>query len=463
MRQTMLFALVILVPVVADANPGSGQAHQLGWDRLGVWSGYRLAGQRIEQAFVSEGRPLETAKAWQRVIETDIAGSSRMWNNRCVLTHRGMYELDLSCTFAGAGLEPASLTLVHRGRGGHGRILGPVHLQVAGNLFNLEVFEFTFADLAGDETARWQVESLLRARAESLRFAEHATALERELLAVIVLTAQLIDVEEMARAPSRTPSGGVLDAYLLRTDWTGATRAELQRHAEQLLALGAPSHAALLREHARANLAIDRRSGPLILRKPSTPRIFGGLHGGVTATADPDGAPQGIGGGSIEVVGGVRLHNLSIQLDMGLLPGVVDHGSLASAAGVTGVDSAAFSLGLQMRYMMLSSSTIELFIGASAALRLRFVDVVEWGATDGALQVGVAVAPRVGLQTPLWRLNDLGSRVLLYAEFVPEWSFYSSPNVTGPVGTEVAQWLLQEALEGRELSLRMLVGLRFEL
>ena len=406
--------------------PRPGQAYRVGWERVGVWRGYQLAGQRIDRAFISEARDLTTQTGWQRVVETDIVGSRRAWTNRCILTYPGLHQLHASCTFFGEGLPAADLLWRHDASRSWGSASELDVIPFEGKRADGSL-ELSFTDSSDEKLADWRVAS--STSPSVLRFEQSTAALERELIAVIVLNLQVIVSLDMEHA--------------------------VWGHAEQRSSSGgALSHAALLREYGRAGFMLD----PL----PRTPRAFAGAHGGLIAPAGPDGAPKSPGGRSFGLFFGMRFQNFSGQLGVGLLPGAVDESRVAAAVGATDLASFALSLGLQARYAWRPQSYIQPFVGVGAALRTRFVEAEKSAGPIHGKQVGLALVPSVGLQVPLWKTNDIGPRVVLFGEFMPEWHVYADPRITGPVGTESTQDRLAEALEGAEWHLRTVVGLRYE-
>ncbi len=135
----------------------------------------------------------------------------------------------------------------------------------------------------------------------------------------------------------------------------------------------------------------------------------------------------------------------------------------AEAVGVPSVGGAGFSLSIEGRYVVALPLSLEAVFGVQLGGRLRFVDVGGWPELDGATQWGFSVAPILGMQLPIWRINDLGSRALLALEGVPEWRFRADPRISAPATDFVTRDRLAAALSGTELGVRIQMGIRLEL
>jgi hypothetical protein len=372
------------------------------------------------------------------------------------------------------------MTLVLDERGG-GHVRGPVELDVAWRAQDLAVLALSFARPDGARVAEWSVGArdalgssgfipaggdLITALQEGgLRLLVHtsdAATDEAIELAALMTLLHSSTLEDPNVVPARADTVAIpLDAYPLASG-----PAEPDPTLDALIAAvdaaGARGEAALLRAHASPGRRIDRGAGPYVVRHPGAARVAVGLSFTTGAQPSPDGPPGAFGGGRVEVFGGVRIRALLLGLTFGLGVAPLDGAAFAASAGVAGVGSALFSVGLDARYAVPLFAGVEGVLGLGVTARLRLTDVTGW--TDGAAaQFGLGVAPVVGLQAPLWRANALGTRLVLALEGAPEIGFWQAPGVRGPVGQEASAARLDAALSGTDVGVALRVGLRFEL
>ena len=433
--------------------------HTLDWDRPGVWAGYTLNGHRIEAAFVSDPLTEPGRAGFGELVALDVVGPSRRWAVRCAFGYGGLAEFTMACDFVpDDGGTPATLVLDTSTRG---YLLGDAPLDVTANFFNLQGLELQFSSPEGAPVAQWAWRGLQFGYPQVL--STTAPSVPAHEVATLAVLASLLrgsaPTEPNVVAPS---TGNRLDSYPVVA--RGPRAVPAQRAALATLeARGATHEADLLRRFLDETRGIDRQGGAFLERNPSTPRVVLGLQGGVHFAPDPEGAPGGLSGGSVEVVGGARLDRLVLTVAMGLHIGAVDAPRFANASGVPDLASVNFSLGFQTRYALPLVGGLEGVVGLVVAGRLRLVSVTGWAEADGARQLGFAVGPIVGLQYPLWALNDLGSRLVFAVEGIPEWSFWGTPKLTSPEGTEAQADRLKQGLSGGDLGVRAQVGFRLEL
>lgn len=434
------------------------EVHTLQWERLGEWRGYSLNGHEIRALYISDSIRWPGEEGFGQILEMDVAGPTRTWAVRCSFNYGRRFQFDAACDFVpNDGASASTLVL---GSDTEGYVVGETELDVSWKFFNLEALQLFFARPNGSRVASWSYEVR---RGNPLQLTLNApNPEERELASLVILA--MLPLDNAVTTPNLVaPKASYrLDSYPLIA---GAPREDRGQRAAlaRLDERGATRASALLRRHLGDSRRIDRSSEPYVKRDPWTLRPAGGLHGGVTFAPDPDGAPRGIGGGNVEMLAGVRSNYLLFGVSMGLHPGELDAGRFRSIVEGRGVGSAGFSLGLQARAARPIVGDLEGVIGLAVAGRLRLVDVAGWGESAGASQFGGSLAPLLGLQYPVWKMNDLGSRVLLTLEGRPEWQFWGKPGITAPPDASAAAERLKQGLSGSDVAIRTSFGFRFEL
>jgi hypothetical protein len=467
------FAAIFVALLAATPAGADGPATRtLEWDELGRWRGYRLGDLRIEDAFVSEPIPRE-GPGYEVLLELDLRGrDGRLRAARCTWTYAGtLWRLSLACDARTEGSDVRTTLVLEEG--GRGRVRGPVTLELVWRAQNLEVLALDFARPGGARVGEWSAAGLDGARFDLndvalgggrrlVVFTRDAALDEALELAALVTLFRSHALEDPNLIPARAETVATpLDAYPV-VSAPAATDAGLEALIAEVEAAGAGQEASLLRTHVGARRRIDRGAGAWVERHPETPRVAIGLHLGSGFAPGPDGPPGGFGGVRVEVFGGVRIRALLLGLTFGLGVAPIDGGAFAAAAGVGGVGSALFSVGGEARYTLPLFASLEGVLGLGVAARLRLTDVTGWP-EGGASQFGLAVAPIVGLQVPLWRANALGTRLVLGLEGAPEVSFWRGPGVRGPAGQEASAARLDAALSGTDVGVAVRFALRFEL
>lgn len=453
-----LFCEVVPSRSRAQAPP---HVYDLDYERIGTWEGYSLNGHRITAAYVSDPIHWPDQEGFSELVEMDVSGPNHGWNVRCSFDYGTFLVFSATCDFVPDDGSTAATLVVGSDLQGH--LLGDeTDLRVTSDFFNTELLQLFFERSDGSRFAAWKWKGLRRGYPSELTTSspggEPLELTTLSVLSMLLLSSQVTTPNLTApRSANRLDSFPVVERGPRVDRGQYAALALLERR-------GAATEAQLLRRHLDDSRGIDRRGGAWVERHPWTPRIAMGLHGGVSFLPDPSGTPRGIGGGSLDVVGGLRLHRLLLTLVMGLRFGVIDERSFASRVGTSAMSSAGLALAFEARYALpLGLSPLEGLLGLSAGGQLRLVDVAGWGDTGGVVQLGATLGPIVGFQIPIWKVNDLGSRLLIALEGIPEWSFWRSPSVTPPPGAEEEADRLSRALSGRELTVRAQLGLRLEL
>jgi hypothetical protein len=460
-RRFAVFCLLLatwVTPAFAQPTQAAQEVHALQWKRLGEWKGYSLNGHEINALYISDSIRWLGEEGFGQILEMDVAGPTRTWAVRCSFKYGVRFQYDAVCDFVPSDGTSASTLVL--GSDTKGYLLGEAELDVSWNFFNGEALQLFFGRPNGSQVASWSYEFRI---GNPLQLTLHApNPEERELASLAVLA--MLPLDDAATTPNLVApkASNRLDSYPLIA---GAPREDRGQRAAlaRLDERGATRASALLRRHLGDSRRIDRSSEPYVKRHPWSLRPAFGLHGGVTFAPDPDGAPRGIGGGNVEMLAGVRLNYLMFGVSMGLHPGELDAGRFRSIVEGRGVGSAGFSLGLQARAARPIVGDLEGVIGLAVAARLRLVDVAGWGEGAGASQIGGSLGPILGLQYPIWKMNDLGSRVLLTLEGRPEWQFWGKPGSTAPPDASVAAERLKQGLSGSDLAIRTSFGFRFEL
>jgi hypothetical protein len=446
---------------VRTARAQSGpEEHVLSAERLGVWRGYALRGHRIEAAFVSDGFERPGEDGYAERVEFEVAGPERRWSVRCTGTTGRFLEFSLACELLPEDGGPPAV-LVY-GTGLNGVLHGPDGaLQIASQFVNTELLELDFTRPDGTRAARWGWRGIGFGMPVSLRV-ETARGPELDLITIAALTTLFLsgDVTNAnVIAPRRSSR---LDSYPL-VPAAGRARTDASAALAWLTQRSALREAALLRAHLDDARAIDRAGGAFVERYPSAARIALGFVAGGEFLPDPGGTPRSLGGANLDVLAGARVGPLLLSLTMGLRTGSIDTARFAEALGVSAVGGAGFTLSIEGRYVLALPLTLEAVLGLQVGARLRFVDVGGWPEFDGATQWGFALAPILGLQLPIWDINDLGSRAVLALEGVPEWRFWADPGISAPAADFVTRDQLAAALSGTDLGVRIQLGIRLEL
>lgn len=455
----LLLATWVTPAFAQQSTEAAPEVHALQWERLGEWKGYSLDGHEIKALYVSDSIRWPGEEGFGEILEMDVAGPTRAWAVRCSFNYGVRFQYEAACDFVPSDGTSASTLVLGRDKKGY--LLGETELDVSWKFFNLEALQFFFARPNGSQVASWSYEVRLGNPQQLTLHAPNPE--ERELASLIVLAMLPLDVAAATTPNLVAPkASNRLDSYPLIA---GAPREDRGQRAAlaRLDERGVARASALLRRHLGDSRRIDRSSEPYVKRDPWSLRPAFGLHGGVTFAPDPDGAPRGIGGGNVEMLAGVRSNYLLFGLSMGLHPGELDAGRFRSIVEGRGVGSASFSVGLQARAARPIWGDLEGVIGLAVAARLRLVDVAGWGEGAGASQFGGSLAPLLGLQYPVWKMNALGSRVLLTLEGRPEWQFWGKPGITAAPDASAAAERLKQGLSGSDLAIRTNFGFRFEL
>jgi hypothetical protein len=433
----------------AGSEPGP-RVHTLAWDRVGVWKGHALGPHRIEAFAASDRFQREDGSApgaWTTLFELTVAGPDRSHAVRCAFDFGPADRLAGACDLVPSdGGAPAALVFAP---GQRGRLLrGETELEVEATFLVTEALRLRLLRPDGTLVASW-AQGLIP-KPELVAHARDGG--EEELAALVTLTMLPLGLEGLNGFGLRDARAFFLDTYPLvergpRED--AGPRALVAR----LEARGARAEASLLARHLAETRTLDLAAGTYLERHPWHPRVMGGVYGGSSWSPD-DGALRG---GRAAVLGGVRLAALTLGLSLGF--GVEGPGPVVGLG--FDVERLTFAFGLEGRYAHPLFGALEGVVGVSAAASLRVTSVPSWGEGLGATQVGARLGPIVGLQAPVWAINDAGSRLVLAFEGVPEWGLWASPNVTAPPG--VAGDPVREALSRNDFALRLHVLARFEL
>jgi hypothetical protein len=454
LRPTLLLLLLGSTSSVGSQPrhpPGEPEVHELIWRRAAEdWKGSSLQGHRIQAAFRSDSFPLPGGQAFGELLELDVVGPTRTWTVRCSFSASPQAQPDTACDFLPGDGAPASTFVL--GSDGEGALSGPTELTVSQEFFRSEALQLFFARPTGDDVVWWSASSIpLGLPLQLMLFGP--TAEERELTTLIVLAMLYFE-----RNPSRVPRLDGLPIVVGPAREDRGQRAALAR----LEARAATRWAALLARHLDDPRRIDRTGLPYVKRNPWTARVVGSLVAGMTFVPGPEGAPRGLGGATIETSGGLRFNFLELVVAMGLHIGEVHGASFSPLVGGRGVGGVGFSVGLQARASRVLVADLEGVVGLAMAGRVRLIDVFGWG-SGGATQLGGALAPILGLRYPLWKMNDLGSRLSLSLEGRPEWQFWATPRITAPPDSNAEIAGLRQGLSGSDFAIRANLGLQFDL
>lgn len=454
LRPTLLLLLVGSTSSVGAQprqSPGEPEVHELLWRRAAEdWKGSSLQGHRIQAVFRSDSFPLPGGQGFGELLELDVGGPTRTWTVRCSFSASPQAQPETACDFLPGDGAPASTFVL--GSDGEGALSGAAELTVSREFFRSEALQLFFARPTGDDVVWWSASSVpFGLPLQLMLFGP--TAEERELTALVVL-AMLYFETNLSRVPRL--DGLPIVVGPVRED--RGQRAALAR----LEARGPTRLAVLLARHLDDPRRIDRTGLPYVKRNPSTARVVGGLGAGLTFAPGPDGAPRGVRGGVVELSGGLRSTFLEFVFAMGLHLGEVDGASFSPLVGGRGVSSLGFSVGLQARASRVLVAELEGVVGLAVAGRVRLIDVFGWGA-GGATQLGGSLAPILGLRYPVWKINDLGSRLSVSLEGRPEWRFWATPRITAPPDSNAEIAGLRQGLSGSDFAIRANLGLQFDL
>lgn len=449
-------------PPPAANEASTTSLHPLSWETLGRWPGYGLNGYQIEEAFVSEPFAVGTAgfaELLELVVRSPQNGRREV---RCTFTYSGLlWGFTMACDVRAEG--PEVRTTFALLEGGRGRVRASANLEVHWQARNLEALELSFRRPGGTLVGELVADPGRALGGPALALYGPSDA-ESEAMALLALSSLFLN--STVREPNLVPVDATTVAP--RLDAYRPTRARTEEDAgvEGLLAEaegeGQGDEAWLLRSHFRSDLRIDRALGPYIQRNPGAARVAMGLQMTTGFQPGPEGSAGPWSGGRLEVVGGLRIQDLSFLLTLGLGLGAIDSAAFAAAAGVSDVESALFSFGLETRYALPPLLTVEGVVGLGIAGRLRLTDVAEWPG-GGSHQLGLALAPMVGVQLPIWEPNDLGTRLLVALEGSPEFTFWQDPTVRPAAAQEAEANRLAAALSGADFALSIRLGVRFEL
>jgi hypothetical protein len=463
---TLVGAAVVVAALIvtgvahtARAQPTPGE-HTVSYERVGVWRGYTLRGHRIASAFVSDSFARPGEDGYAERVEFEVAGPERRWAVRCTGATGRFLEFSLACELLPEdGGPPAFLVY---GAGLNGVLHGPEGaLHITSRFVNTELLELDFTRPDGTRAASWGWRGIRFGFPVALRV-DSAQGPEVDLVTLAALTTLFLSGDATAPNIVAPQGAGRLDAYPLIPAERRA-RADAGAALAWLTQRGALREARLLRLHLDDARAIDREGGAFVERHPSAGRIAVGFVGGAEFLPDPGGTPRSLGGANLDVLAGFRVGPLLLSLTMGLRTGAIDTARFAGAVGVPSIGGAGFALSIEGRYVVALPLSLEAVLGVQLGGRLRFVDVGGWPEFDGATQWGFALAPILGMQLPIWRINDLGSRALLALEGVPEWRFWADPRISAPATDFVTRDRLAAALSGTDLGVRIQMGIRLEL
>jgi len=460
----VLVAGAALLLVASLARPVRAQplphAHTVSTERLGVWEGYTLRGHRIAAAFVSDAFRRPSEEGYAERVELDVVGPAHRWSVRCTTAAGRFLAFSMVCDLLREdGVVSATLLYGAELRG----LLhtADAELRITSRFFNTELLELDLTRTDGSRAASWAWRGLRFGFPAELRTAEEQGP-EADLATLAALTTLFVSGNVSDPNVVAPPPVSRLDAYPL-VPAAPPANPDAATTYDLLLARGAVREAMLLRLHREDARAIDRRGGAYVERHPATPRIAMGLVIGGEFLPDPEGAPRSLGGANLDVLAGARSGRLLFSVTLGLRTGAVDTARFAEVVGVSSVGGAGFTFSAEGRYAIELPLSLEAVLGLQLGARLRFIDVGDWPELDGAIQWGFALAPILGLQIPIWGINDLGSRALLALEGVPEWRFWADPSVSAPAGAESAGARLANALSGQDVGIRVQLGLRLEL
>jgi hypothetical protein len=433
-------AVVWLLCSVAFAQPSQEQVHKLDWVHLGEWKGYSLNGLEVEALYVSDPVRSPSENRFSEIVEMGVKAKERRWAVRCTLGSRRTFEA--ACDFASDDGRPAS-TLVLTDDG-QGHLLGATDLDVTHESnsrdFDDIALQLTFRRHDGAGTASWARSTFSRSKLTVNGLAPE----ERALVTLSILA--MLPISQ---------HGGRLDSYPVVAGARPPDRGQLATLA-QLEAKGSKNAAPLLREHLESTLHINRKGGTYVERHPGTPRIAMGVQGGPSFA--PAGSPQG---GSVGMLGGVRTNQVLFALTFGLHLGEMHRERFPGLDNSIG-PSAGFSFGLLVLAAQPIIGDLEGALGLEVAARLRVVNVTGWSEPYGTRQAGGSLAPIIGLQYPIWKMNKQGSRMLLTLDGRPEFRLWARPGITAPPNATGVE-ALRQGLSENDCALRTQLGLRFEL
>ncbi|MFN3197713.1 MAG: hypothetical protein ACE366_04760 [Bradymonadia bacterium] len=450
------------MPLLSHAD--LDHSHSLQHRNLGEFEGTQVAGVKIETFARSE------MKQGEQITELTLDGLERTWKGRCVQTvrtsgtriacqlHEGDAESPLTMVLTGEGSEALQGYVLGAGRGGAQEMrLHGIGTTLADGYTTAIEFR------ALDEKITLGKWDLTQGR-PTLRI---DAATDHHLLgqmAALSLTLHAVDDLRPDRGVTMlgTLDQSFLDGYPLKPVAREAPGRDA--HLDRLEALGLDSHArGLAHKLSRdSDTALDLEAGMLLEREPGVLRPAMELAIG----GDPSATQTGVIGVGVGLRAGLRGN---VLLKMELMVGGVDSEQLRDSVGAFDTQSSGgFAIGVHGRYALNGITGIEPVVGVQVRGRLMSVDLVPDARVDtevGSLQLGLGVAPTLGLQT-VWSLNDMGTQLTFFAEVIPEWTWWSDPSIADqPNGSREA--LLADQLDsymrGNQFQVMGMMGARFEL
>lgn len=385
-----------------------------------------------------------------QVIELTLQGTHR-WQSHCVKRFiRSHFRLLCEVEATGQPTLRVSLTDAQDVQWrGEARLPEPVHFEgeTIDPSLRMEGIRMTGGRLVDAQKvpfASWSIlpRTSVSPTGRGLHLSDPLSDARLERVAALALTLNL--------AGDRWATGAVpsvYDGYRL-TDGTLPDR----WHTEAL------DHATLVDDPSVLSRAprLDRAAGVLVERKGPAGRIVMEFAGGSITELDTRAGPDTVDGFALMVGAGMRLGARSqLNVNMGMQAGF--HREAVGRFG-----DGRFDLGLQIRQAFSLGATLEPVIGARLRGHLRFADGQgpDGEETADAAQLGWGVAPTVGLQWP-WTLNDFDTRLVVFLEAAPEWTFWSDPDLDAP--TTALERSMKSRMGTRDRQFNTMLGVRFEL
>ena len=414
-------------------------AHPLEWVRLGEFEGRSIAQVKVIDFARSE--VIED----HQVVEMTLQGAHR-WQVRCLKQAAGT-KRRMACRIESPGQPVLRLSLADEGGRdwiGAARTSQPLTIvasaptimdtaNVPADQDGLPVATARLTDADGRVLAR--LESGLPPRME---IRDDVTAQQREHCAALILTLNIAGYRWSTQAPLTVYDGYLIGAGTTPTNWSGASVSHAAAVNDPHLLSGGPR--------------LDLNAGTRLDREGDFGRVVIGLELGGQSTSSDAGDTRQF---SIDMMGGLRL---AARTHVGFVLGL----QVGTAQGPdAGVDLGAFGLGLHARHAF-SLGIIEPVVGARVRGRFRFGEILgaDPDMSGSAAQLGVSLAPTVGLQWP-YSMNRHDTRIVIFAEAAPEWSYWTTPSLDD-LPPDPAQ-VLRAQLQTRDWAVNAILGVRFEL
>lgn len=464
------FGLSALVLTVSSSLASAQGSYPARYKTLGSYEGYSLAGAVLEESRTSVALSWAglgyqevdaSARGAHRLLESKISVRSGQWNVSCWTT---AFSSELACDLQSTDQERyffvmpknQKLGLLLDGRTGERVMMAGHGFSALNANLDSDTRTFGFRRAAdGSSLATWKTEIRL-GLPQILRVTSPARPKELEIISVLLLgMARTWDGNFGENSLSQVQPLA-LDGYLVkhRAAFPLPITNQLLRGLEGLMQRGFTEHAKLVRLLlTQAEFEIDQSAGPLVKRKPYTPRLATGLRFGSAFRSQTDGELGELGGFDATMQGLVRLNKTYLGVELGF-------GSAAAGLDIPGLRSTQFSLGLRAHQVVPIAFDAELVLGGTVTGHARFIEKsLSQDSLDSELQLGVSLAPVVGLQWSAWNINNLGSRLVLFVEAAPTWSWWTTPdeasNDLGPAVNDV--------LDARQFTISTSAGFRFEL